>query len=715
VEPHRDVVLRMEPLDGPGLAVDVRVRALPGSAAWPPGEGPKEVAAAMEGKRFFAHRHRAAEPTWVREVLATLPIRPDAEEEPFRFVLDRGEEALDLLAWLQENAPPRVGVEWQARKRAVRRMGGKDLRVRVERTRDWFGIDGALDVDGEQVKLAVLLDAARSGARWVEVRDGLWVELENELVERLRTTADFVNERGGKLHAGIAAAPALESLGKEVGSFEADTSLHELLARIRTARDLEAPLPAGLRADLRPYQEDGFRWLARLAHWGAGGVLADDMGLGKTVQALALLLHRAAEGPALVVAPTSVCGNWQAEAARFAPSLRLTLYRDIPEGARDEVIAGLGAGDVLVTSYGQVVRDPQRFASLRLATLVLDEAQAVKNPATQRARALRNVQADFRMALTGTPLENHLGELWSLYHLIFPSLLGPWQRFRERFATPIERSGDRELRVALGALLSPFLLRRTKNEVARELPPRIEVQVPIELSAEERRLYEDARLAAIGQLSGIDGTGIDGAPQVEKHRFEVLAAITRLRLCACHPRLYDPQSDVSSSKLERVLQIVDELRQEGHRALIFSQFTSHLALVREALAARDVKQLYLDGQTPARERDGLVQRFQAGEADVFLVSLRAGGTGLNLTAASYVLHLDPWWNPAVEDQATDRAHRIGQDKPVTVLRMVAKDTIEEAILSLHGEKRALVAGVLDGGADGRVVGADELLELLRAS
>ena len=714
VEPHRDVVLRLEPLGGAALQVDVRVRALPGAAAWPPGEGPKLVAAAVGDKRFFARRSLALEPGWVRELLAAIPLRADAEEEPFRFVLDRGEEALDLLAWLQEHAPPRIAVEWQRKKRAVRRAGGRQLRVRVDRTRDWFGVEGTLDVDGEQVQLAVLLDAARSGARWVEVRDGLWVQLESELLERLRTTADHLIEKGGRLHAGIAAAPALEALGEAAGEFEADTSLHDLLERIRAARDLEVPLPGGLQADLRPYQEEGFRWLARLAHWGAGGVLADDMGLGKTVQALAMLLHRAGEGPALVVAPTSVCGNWMAEAARFAPSLRLTLYRDLPEGRRDEVLAALGPGDVLVASYGQIVRDPDRFAALRLATLVLDEAQAVKNPATQRAKALRNVQADFRFALTGTPLENHLGELWSLFHLVFPSLLGPWARFRERFALPIERTADKERRQALARLLAPFLLRRTKAEVARELPPRIEVQVPVLLSAEERRLYEDARLAAIGRLAGVDGAGPDDVPAIEKRRFEVLAAITRLRLCACHPKLYDEKSEVPSSKLQRLLELVDELREEGHRALVFSQFTSHLGLVREALRARKVRHLYLDGQTPPRERDALVERFQAGEADVFLVSLKAGGTGLNLTAADYVIHLDPWWNPAVEDQATDRAHRIGQDKPVTVLRLVAKETIEEAILGLHGEKRALVAGVLDGGADGRVVGAEELLELLRA-
>jgi SNF2 family DNA or RNA helicase len=289
---------------------------------------------------------------------------------------------------------------------------------------------------------------------------------------------------------------------------------------------------------------------------------------------------------------------------------------------------------------------------------------------------------------------------------VFPGLLGSWDQFRDRFATPIERSQDPEARAALARVIKPFLLRRTKQEVARELPARTEVVVPIALSEPERALYEDARLAAVAELANMKGL------RDEQRRFQVLAALTRLRLLASHPQLYDRSSPVASSKLRRLIELVSELGAEGHRALVFSQFTSHLALVREALDQAQIPTLYLDGATPAAQRRLKVQAFQAGEADVFLISLTAGGTGLNLTAADYVFHLDPWWNPAVEDQATDRAHRIGQDRPVTVYRLIARGTIEDKILAMHADKRALIAGVLEGTSAAARLTTRDLLALI---
>jgi SNF2 family DNA or RNA helicase len=337
---------------------------------------------------------------------------------------------------------------------------------------------------------------------------------------------------------------------------------------------------------------------------------------------------------------------------------------------------------------------------------VVDEAQAVKNPDTARARALRAVKADARVALTGTPVENRLSELWSLYALLFPGLLGSRESFRARFAAPIERDKDPHARAALARVVRPFLLRRTKAEVARELPARIETVVPVSLSAGERRLYDDVRLAALAQLGDSPGS---------EQRFVMLAALTRLRLAACHPRLVDADSPLPSSKLERLLELVDTVRAEGGRALVFSQFVKHLSLVREALEARGVSMQYLDGQTPPAERQARVEAFQRGEGDVFLISLKAGGTGLNLTAADHVIHLDPWWNPAVEDQATDRAHRIGQTRPVTVSRLVSEGTLEEAILALHAEKRELADSLLSEADGAAALSPDQLLALLRFS
>ena len=348
-----------------------------------------------------------------------------------------------------------------------------------------------------------------------------------------------------------------------------------------------------------------------------------------------------------------------------------------------------------------------RLASKRFATLVFDEAQSLKNATTQRVAAARALQADFKVALSGTPIENHTGEIWSLFESVFPALLGGWPSFRDRYATPIEKEIDPAAAPALSRVLAPFLLRRTKAEVETELPEKTEVRVSVVLSGEEWQLYEDARLAALSDLETPRAK-----LEAQQRRVQVLAALTRLRLLASHPRLYDPRSQLASSKLTRLLELVDELRAEGQRALVFSQFTSHLALVREALDARAVEYVYLDGQTPQGARRERVSAFQEGAAPLFLISLKAGGVGLNLTAATNVIHLDPWWNPAVEDQASDRAHRPGQTRSVTIYRLVALGTIEEKMLALHAQKRALVARLLEGKGEAATLSTEDLLSLL---
>ncbi|MGV3622214.1 MAG: DEAD/DEAH box helicase, partial [Archangium sp.] len=441
--------------------------------------------------------------------------------------------------------------------------------------------------------------------------------------------------------------------------------------------------------------------------FGFGGILADDMGLGKTVQALAVLLDRAGDGPSLVVVPTSVLFNWRDEAKRFAPKLRVHLY---PELAKDaDTLKHLGKNDVLVISYGLLVRDAKKLAREGFATVVFDEAQQLKNPGTQRYRAAKNLKADFKFALSGTPIENHLGELWSLFSLVYPPLLGTWDEFRERYALPIEKRIDPAAAPELAQVLKPFLLRRTKSEVAAELPARTDVRVPVVLSAAEWELYEDTRLSALSDLESPGHVLRD-----QERRVQVLAMLTRLRLAASHPRLLDDSSPHESSKLARLMELIDELTAEGQRMLIFSQFTSHLALVKAALDAKNIASLQLDGSTSAADRKKLVKEFQEGSEPVFLISLKAGGVGLNLTAATNVILLDPWWNPAVEDQASDRAHRLGQNNPVTIYRLVAMNTVEELMLGLHAKKRALIAEVLEGKSAAGKLSTDELLALLRA-
>ncbi|MBT9556659.1 MAG: DEAD/DEAH box helicase [Myxococcales bacterium] len=605
---------------------------------------------------------------------------------------------------------PKLRIDWTTVAPNVLVARPAQVKVNISSGRDWFGLAGGLDIGGKQVPLGLLLKAIRERHTYIELGSDDLVVLSESLTDALGPMAGVAQPRAGKkgndewrlTRLGAATLGDAQDAGMFV---DGPDDWADLLERVQEAATLEIPLPPDLRADLRHYQLDGFHWLARLAHWSTGACLCDDMGLGKTVQAIALLLHRVDAGPALVVAPTSVGFNWVRELERFAPSLRPRLFRG---ATTKRLLEGLRSGDVLITNYELLASYAPDFHGLEWGTLVLDEAQAVKNATTLRARAAAEVSAKFRVALTGTPIENRTDELWSLFHATVPGLFGSFESFRERFGQATERrSGAHQARV-LSKIVRPFILRRLKREVARELPARTDINVEVDLSPAERKLYEQIRRSVVETLT----QGSDAPPQ--QIRFQILTALTRLRQAACHPRLLDPRSTVPSSKLDALLQIVDDLRAEGHRALVFSQFTSHLALVREALDARGVSYRYLDGSTPAASRRGEVDAFQAGEGDVFLLSLKAGGTGLNLTGADYVIHLDPWWNPAVEDQATDRAHRIGQTRAVTVYRIVARDTLEDRILSLHADKRELMTTVLDGTSDAGPMSTDELMDLMNA-
>jgi SNF2 family DNA or RNA helicase len=347
--------------------------------------------------------------------------------------------------------------------------------------------------------------------------------------------------------------------------------------------------------------------------------------------------------------------------------------------------------------------EAERLQSQPWHTVILDEAQAIKNTATKRSQAAMKLDAVFRLIMTGTPLENHLGELWNLMQFINPGLLGSLEMFNKRFAIPIERDQCRATRQRLKKLIQPFILRRTKTQVLDELPSRTEITLQVDLSDEEAAFYEALRMRAVEKLADSD----DKKPQ----HLKILAEIMRLRRACCHPRLVMPESNVSSSKLDLFSDTIDELLDGGHKVLVFSQFVGHLSILREELDRKGVSYQYLDGSTPARQREKSVEAFQAGEGDVFLISLRAGGLGLNLTAADYVIHMDPWWNPAVEDQASDRAHRLGQTRPVTIYRFVTQGTIEERIVALHRTKRDLADSLLEGTDMSGKLSADELLKL----
>jgi superfamily II DNA or RNA helicase len=699
VEPDSRAILVCEPQQPAGALVRVAVRPLAGTPLQAPGTGEKELFAFVGDEQLSTTRQFGAETNAAKALLEGLPL-PATEEEPWVHRLGSDEEVLDLVTALKDPRWVDLQVQWPARPQLLS-QAVRTLRVQIVANTDWFGVDGKTEIDGVTIELAEMMAAVRSGQRYVSLGQGKFVELERAFKERLAQLGDVVH--GGR--RGLELSPIAAPLADQVfDGFEviAPLAWTKLIDRVKKARTTIPKLPKELDATLRDYQLDGYRWLWRLAQMGVGGCLADDMGLGKTVQTIAMLLERAKQGPQLVIAPTSVGFNWQNELARFAPSLRVVNFREADRGA---AVDQAGPGDVVIVSYGLLRFSLEHLQKITWNTLVLDEAQAFKNYETHTARAVRSLKADWKIALSGTPLENHLGELYSLMHTVCPGLLGSWDHFSKIFARPIEKQQSAPRRDALARLLRPFILRRTKGQVLKELPSRTEVRLDATLSKQERTLYEATRLATLAALANRD--------EKKDPRFVIFAALTRMRQIASHARMVEPSAPKVSAKQALLMEHLSEVLSEGHTALVFSQFTTQLRIIEEDMHHRGMKTLYLDGSTPAKERKRLVEAFQGGEAPVFLVSLKAGGTGLNLTAADYVFLMDPWWNPAVEDQAADRAHRIGQKRAVTIVRLVATGTVEEKVLALHAHKRQLVAGVLDGADIAGKLSTDELVDLLR--
>ncbi len=670
----------------------------------------------VDGKRVQRQRNTTAEVESCLALAEDLEIDPCQSDHWNGSIRDFG-SGLKLLEALPALGD-RVDVLWdESGEQPVKVLGhlsSKNVRVDITSKRNWFGISGSCDFGNRSMPLDQLLRNLPTGSNsddvrgdYIRVVDGQWARISKSLRMRLEKLRDVMHEDRKSLLLDATAAPAIRDLMDGEVEVQATKNWHECLARLSRAEKLDPQLPENLQADLRDYQIEGYKWLRRLAEWGVGGVLADDMGLGKTLQTLAVLLDRALEGPTLVIAPTSVGFNWVRECERFAPDLCAHLYR---ETDRADFLTYVGPRDLVVCSYALALRDREALGKVGWGTLVLDEAQAVKNSRSKTAQAIAEFEAKWTVALTGTPVENHLGELWSLFQLVSPGVFGGWEQFRRRYAVPIEKHADPDARGALASRLQPFVLRRTKSQVLTELPPRTEINLYVEQSAQERDQYERVRLSAIGEIDQIAAL-----QNTQDQRFKLLALLTRLRQFACHPGIVNKEWTGSSAKLDQLCETMVELKEEGHRALIFSQFTQHLDLIRKALDERGITFRYLDGSTPAAARQQQVDAFQAGEGDAFLISLKAGGTGLNLTAADYVIHMDPWWNPAVEDQATDRAHRYGQDKPVMVYRIITRGTIEEEILSLHGSKRDLVAGVLEGTTAAAKMNTNELIEMLRGT
>jgi SNF2 family DNA or RNA helicase len=478
------------------------------------------------------------------------------------------------------------------------------------------------------------------------------------------------------------------------------SDLQAKLQRLTTRTYLpEITVPQGLKTELRDYQQLGLNWLQYLRELQMGGVLADDMGLGKTVQTLAHLQFEKEQGrlktASLIVAPTSLVTNWYEEAKRFTPDLNVLIFHG-SDRHRDD----FNDYDLVISTYGLVHRDQNRFLDYPFYYLILDEAQLIKNARTKTTQRVQQLQAQHRLCLTGTPLENNLGELWSLFHFLMPGLLGDAKQFRKFFRIPIEKHGDSTQRALLVKRVTPFMLRRSKNQVARELPAKTEMTRMLELSGPQRDLYETIRMSMEKKVR--DAIAKQG---LGKSHIVLLDALLKLRQVCCDPRLLSlPEASIahsSSTKLISLMELLDNLMEEGRHVLVFSQFTSMLRLIEQELVKRNYPYLQLTGKT--KNRHQVVTDFQEGKAPIFLISLKAGGTGLNLTRADTVIHYDPWWNPAVEDQATDRSHRIGQENPVFVYKLIGSGTVEEVILGMQAKKRQLFEGILSSHIDESLV------------
>ena len=664
-------------------------------------EAPPAATAYDPERRRLVRRNRAAEQAAI-DRLHQLGFRYTWSHFESRQMLGISPEQFPRVVHALVNEGWRVEAEGRAFRSAV------TMRLEVSSGIDWFDLHGAIDFgDGRSAPFPQLLAAIARGEDVVVLDDGSVGLLPEEWLRRYAAVAGFGAAEGDAIRFHRSQAALLDALLAVQPAIEYDEVFERVRAELHTFNGLQ-PLdpPSSFHGTLREYQREALGWFDFLRRFGFGGCLADDMGLGKTVMGLALLdarRHERGKGarqPSLVVVPRSLIFNWMEEAARFAPKLKVLDYTG---PLRDS--SGIRDADLVLTTYGTLRRDAADLNAIEFDYAILDEAQAIKNAATASAKAARLLRARHRLALSGTPIENHLGELWSLFEFLNPGLLGSAKAFQR--ASAARTRGDEDLEW-LSRALRPFILRRTKEQVAPELPPRTEQTLQCELEGAQRRHYDELRAHYRATL--LERIARDG---VNRSKMQILEALLRLRQAACHSGLIDPRrAHEPSAKFDVLIPRLSEVIEEGHKALVFSQFTSFLALLRPRLDALGITYEYLDGRT--RDRASRVARFQADPAcRVFLISLKAGGLGLNLTAAEYVFLLDPWWNPAVEAQAIDRAHRIGQARHVFAYRLLARDTVEEKVAELQQSKRKLADAILNADAGlVRTLGPEDLEMLL---
>lgn len=681
-----------------------------GTARFIPAEGDDIVYDEVEGITHCVNRDLALEYEHKKELDSFLEAEARAEQKSYtEYQIGSAEGLLKLLAYVHDNQE-KFFVEWPdgVRLKLKGDVTGSDIDISVQTETEWFAVAGEVKIGNSRLSLAELVRACSSTEMegFVRLSDDEYIRMSESLKKHIQAMEAF----------GRAGSNGYKQIPKyQVGALAAmieglkartDKGYADFLKKTREAFETEVEIPSGLKAELREYQKEGFRWMCRLAEWGAGACLADDMGLGKTVQAIAFMLHKADMGPSLIVAPKSVVPNWARELARFAPQMNPCILNSA--GKRKGVVKGAGPRDVVLCTYGVLGTEAQLLQSRQWNVVCLDEAHQIKNRATLVSHAAMDLKATNRIILTGTPLQNHLGELWNLFQFINPGLLGTWSCFRDSFIVP---SLDNEHKMLLKEMTQPFILRRTKEDVLLELPEKLVATHMVSLSENEQKVYEEMRRLAEIKFKKFKTK--EERAEARTLNLNFFTELMKLRMAACSMRLVHDKWKGQSTKIVALFDILNNvLSNPQNNVIVFSQFTSLLDIVKTELANRNMDYYYLDGQTPLEKRQEMVRDFQEGGKQLFLSSLKAGGVGINLTAANYVILLDPWWNPAIENQAMDRAHRIGQQRMVSVIRLISAQTIEEKILQLHETKQALTDDVLEGTSESYNLTYEDVMDMV---
>lgn len=675
-----------------------------------PGEGNAIIKAVIQGKKMYVQRNLDVERSnksklydYLQNIGCSLQPMPGKA----RSISIDIEKLLLLMKFVSENSE-NYSLSWQCTRLNVKELDKKDIKIYIKHKENWLELEGDVTINDDcMINVRDFFNEVMSGNdRFIKIDEGNYVMIHDKLRNELKNIASAFNDNGHKLKATKLAATLVS---ESISDLSNDPTIDFLLnnkEKIEASKDSVFEIPETLNAHLRPYQNEGFQWMSRLAYWGAGACLADDMGLGKTLQSISFMLSRAEEGASIIVVPASVVKNWESEIHRFAPSLKTHLLN--AKKSKDDIIQKADANDILIVTYGLIVSLAPKLKEKQWCVICLDEAHTIKNKSTKTSSAVMELQSLYKLALTGTPIQNNLSELWNIFQFTNPGLLGSFEQFKKKYANPIMNNQDLDRQELLKRIIAPFMMRRTKLEVAKELPQKNEETILVNLGDGEMEAYEYIRIKAQEKAAKAK------AEKGNKGNIDILSEITKLRLAACDIKLQNSNWNGLSSKIKAFESLVNGIleNEDSPQILVFSQFTSFLKMIEGIIKTKEIKYLYLDGATSIKQRANLVEQFQSGEVPIFLISLQAGGVGLNLTAANHVILLDPWWNPAIEQQAIDRAYRIGQQRDVTIHHLIACNTIEEKIVRLQKTKNDMATALLTGQELGGNITYDEMRELI---